>query len=100
MASRDELKRLIDALPEAETDHALVLLGALIQPGSHRPSPDEASERRGWLDAGLEVAVRRLAAVESDVPPEQRDTWLAQWAAVGTPIRWDQARGEFVEVDG
>ena len=99
MASRDELKRMIDALPEAETDHALVLLGALLRPMS-RPDPVESREREEWVGAAMDATATRLAELESDVPADLLGTWLATWEAAGKPIRWDQTRGDFIEVSG
>src|SRR5438105_12829080 len=100
MASRDDLKRLIDALPEGETDHALVLLGALVKAGAHPQNAVEKQEREQWLETGLETTRQRLTAEEADLPAHEVATWLAQLKSASTPVRWDDVRGEFVEVSG
>lgn len=100
MASKDELKRLIDELPEAETDKAFGLLAPLLRtlPGGSAAGPDEAS--RQWLETALEDTRRGIAAAEAGVPPQELAAWLARLEAGSQPIRWDPERGEFVEEAG
>ena len=81
MANKDELKRLIDELPDHETDAALRFLQFLRQ----APAPlDEETHR--WLDAGLEDAAAGLAAAEADVPEDELTAWLDSTAAAVKPL--------------
>jgi hypothetical protein len=81
MASKDDLKRLIDELPDHETDAALRFLQFLRQ----APAPLDEETRR-WLDSGLEDAAAGIAAAEADVPEEELNAWLETTAAAVKPL--------------
>ena len=81
MATKDELKRMIDELPDNETETALRFLQFLRQ----NPSmPDEPTAR--WLSAGLEDAAKGIAAAEADVPADELAAWLGRTAAAVKPL--------------
>ena len=81
MASKDELKRLIDELPDHETDAALRFLQFLRQAPA---TADEDTHR--WLDVGLEDAAVGIAAAEAGVPKEELNAWLDSTAAAVKPL--------------
>lgn len=81
MGTRDELKRLIDELPERDTETALRFLQFLRQ----NPAQLDVATMR-WLDAGAEDAVQGIAAAEADVPREELADWLESTAAAVKPL--------------
>lgn len=82
MALRDDLRRMLEELPDAELAEVI----DLIEERKRRRGPEEMDEEtRAWMEADLS----NLAAWEPfdwgpDGPPK------------GQPVTWDEARGAFV----
>jgi hypothetical protein len=57
-------------------------------------------ETRAWLDASAADMAASLAAVEADLPPGQVGEWIDAMWQKATPVRFDEATGELVEVQG
>lgn len=94
--SRDDLHRLAEELPEdlagEVVDFARFLCSKRGRTDVMRPE-DEA-----WLRAGLDAAAAGIKAIESETPQAQVAAWLHALDEHATPIIWDDASGEFVEV--
>lgn len=101
MSNRDHLHRMIDELPDAQAAEAEVLLVSLLRgtTGAVAASAEALDDESAvWLDVGVQDALAGLAAVEADVPAEVQQAWLDKLDRDATPIIWDNAKGEFVEV--
>ena len=83
MTSRDELKRLIDQLPDGETDHAFGLLVSLVR-GNGLAVGELDAETRAWMDADL----------GGELPPFE---WGPEGAPVGKPVHFVPGVGLVVE---
>ena len=83
MTSREELKRLIDQLPDGETDHAFGLLVSLVR-GDSAAGDDLDTETRAWMDADL----------GGPLPPFE---WGPEGVPVGKPVRFVPGVGLVVE---
>jgi hypothetical protein len=88
---------MIDELPDAQAAEAEVLLVALLR-GTTGAAEAIDDESAAWLDVGVHDAMAGLAAVETDVPEDVQKAWLDKLDRAATPIAWDDAKGEFVEV--
>lgn len=83
MASKEELHRLIDQLPEGETERALGLLVSLLQaPGAQAHELDD--ETRAWQEADL----------GGSLPPYE---WGPEGPPKGKPVRYEPGVGLIVE---
>lgn len=86
MALRDDLRRILEELPDAELAEVI----DLIEERKRRRGPDEMDEEtRAWMDADLS----RLGEVEpydwgEDGPPK------------GKPVIWDPEAGAFIVQGG
>lgn len=85
MTSRDDLKRLIDQLPDGQTDNAFRLLISLLREQGR--AMDELDDETGaWLDADL----------GGPLPPFQ---WGPEGAPVGKTVRFVPGVGLVIEGD-
>jgi hypothetical protein len=83
MTKRDELMRLVAALPDSEVDSVLADLRLRVTMAPAGDGLDD--ETRAWLDADL-------------TPPLEPEDWSD--VPQGKPIEWDEAQGAFVVVGG
>jgi hypothetical protein len=83
MTNREELKRLIDQLPDGQTDQALGILVALLR-GGPIEGLEIDPETQTWMDADL----------GGPLPPYD---WGPQGAPVGKPVRFEPGVGLVVE---
>jgi hypothetical protein len=83
MATKDDLKKLIDELPEDELDRAFGILVSVLHV-SDVPQGDE--ETRSWLEAAGQDMVAGIRAAEADIPQEELDDWLASMEAAVKPL--------------
>ena len=83
MTSRDDIKHLIDLLPDAETDRAFGLLISLLR-GNAAADGELDTESRAWMDADI----------GGDLPPFD---WGSQGAPAGKPVRFVPGVGLVVD---
>lgn len=61
---------------------------------------DLQADTQAWLDASTSDVLASLDELEADVPRAERERWLSAMWDEATPVRFDDATGELVEVEG
>lgn len=87
MEARDELRRLIDELPDDLADEVLDFVQFVQAKRAGALGSGPTDEDRAWLDADL-------------APPMEPYDWGPGGPPKGKPIVWDEARQAFVIVGG
>lgn len=92
---KHDLHRLIDQLPDRQTDEAARLLVALLRQSAPATASEDlmTAEDRAWLDAGMADLVSALAEVEADVPPEELRAWFAAFEDKARPCVYVPGQG-------